>query len=179
MPKAQDWSLTAGSIELGVGIKTLTKRVDEAGIEPVRIQERNPGDIKFYLMADLSKALHGFAADDDEEVAEEMAAVKLANEKQLLRTRTRINDEEEGLLVPTREFAETFSKWSRLVGMEYDSLEGQLAETGRECPECKNKMLLDGRGRQRIRDTIIRCKNHLAGLHRKLFNDDEIGPPAV
>lgn len=84
------------------------------------------------------------------------------------RRKQRENDIAKGEVVKKADLIPFLRHYSKHTGRELDSIEGQLDGSLIECPDCEKRMRLDGRGRERVRETIIRTKNVLDDLHNNM-----------
>ena len=78
------------------------------------------------------------------------------------------NELDKGQSVRKKDFLPFFRQWSKHTGREFDSIEGSIDGSLIECPDCKKQMKLDGRGKEKIKKTVIRMKNYLHDLHENV-----------
>ena len=105
--------------------------------------------------------------DENEELLDERELEKKIKLEDY-RSKRHKNEIDKGQSVRKKDFISFFRNWSKHTNREFDSIEGSLASTLIECPDCKKQMKLDGRGREKIRETVIRMKNYLHDLHSNI-----------
>lgn len=105
---------------------------------------------------------------DKHDLPEAERDLDLAIKQEDLKRKQRENREADGEMVKKSDLIPFLRNYSKQVNREFDSIEGQLDGTLIECSSCDSTQRLDGRGRQRVRETVIRMKNHLHDLHNNL-----------
>ena len=146
------------------------------GIKPRQIQSLTAQGIlskeshgKYPVRENIQKYIE--YKTNPENFSDQENRLRVQNLEQDLRRKRRENDEADRDLVPRTEFVSFLRKWSKHVGREHESIPATLDGTMIECPKCDHQMRLDGRGRQRVQESIIRMKNYLHDLHESVEGD--------
>ena len=127
-----------------------------------RFLESISGYIRYLQDTYESEVPDNVTANTDEKVLDRL------NKFEDYRRKKHANEIDSAQSVRKKDLLPFFRHFSKQVGREFDSVAPQIESTYAECPDCGTKMKLDGRGNERIRDTIARMKNHLHELHSKL-----------
>lgn len=107
---------------------------------------------------------------DGEEINERTddAVLERLNKLEDYRRKKLANEIDQGETVRKPDLIPFLRHWSKQTSREFDSIPPQVESTYQECPDCGTRTKLDGRANERIKDTIVRMKNHLHELHRNM-----------